>query len=360
MYTKTIGFPRAHAVFGRSGYYLAADIEAHKTLKFLDRWFLGTDVRGVYSFYHVASAAERRWKRRVGAPREYTYIEVIISTPKGMTLYEGEDRFLAARIVDDFQSTGAMVGAHWHDNGRVDLHVFLLNDNFSGYALGTATILPSTGRAFRNVEVLARQFADAAHLDLNSDRVLRGRPTIPTMDERRDEIYLQTAAEEEQRLAAIVARSEATAQILEKPFMSTAATIAVTAKEPMPTAPLYPPGDVGETKRKKETQVNPSVTRRWSDLTAFLHWWLLSLKELADEERREEAVHKKNLWFENAAKLQLRSEVEEALSMACDKLDESAVECMETLQLARQVLDDRAKEAEKKTRDQGPDFSDFG
>jgi hypothetical protein len=185
MYAGSVEFHSPNVVYVRAIYYKAADIKSHRELERLERWFHGAGIRGIFT---LRKAAIRGLGHGVGAggrPREYAFIEIIISTPKGARIDLDEARRFSLFMVATLMSTGAMVGGHWHKDGRFDMHILLVNDTIFGAALGTAATIPQTGKKFRNVEVVARWISDLAHEELNKTRRETGRPEISTMEETR-------------------------------------------------------------------------------------------------------------------------------------------------------------------------------
>jgi hypothetical protein len=192
MFLKLIRFRSLISVFPRGVYFASGEVDSHRDLESIKRRFFGPEVRGVFSLHRLAvRAVSKTWGQRQRA-REYAYFEFIISTPEGTRLSEREELDLLQTLLDELGLVGAMTGIHRHKDGRTDMHVFAANETIAGAAIGVDLTLLSTGRRFRNPEVVARQIMDKAHDELNMKRAKDGRSRIPTIKEVR-------SAEREQR-----------------------------------------------------------------------------------------------------------------------------------------------------------------
>jgi hypothetical protein len=209
MYAGCLEFPFPDVVYARAIYYKAADIESHLDLVQLERWFHGVGIKGIFTLRKAAICALGHGTSAGGRPRKYALIEIIISTPEGADMGLHEARRFSLFLVDKFMATGAMVGGHWHKDGRLDMHILLVNDTVFGAALGSSATIPQTGRKYRNVEVVARYIADLAHEELNKRRREAGRPVIATMMETRASLKAKRLKLENQYKEELAAGSAA-------------------------------------------------------------------------------------------------------------------------------------------------------
>lgn len=181
MLGKIIVYLDAPALFLRAGYLISTDVTSHGRLIRIERVFVGEGNEGVRNTFEVARDARSMDGKR--GPQRAAFFEIIFSSPEGAFIDFEEAKKLALAIVDGLRAKYAIFGFHWHEDGRLDGHALVPNETVFGNALSCESVLISTGRNFRNLEVCVRQFLDRAHNQLNLERQLAGKPHIETMDE---------------------------------------------------------------------------------------------------------------------------------------------------------------------------------
>jgi hypothetical protein len=120
-----------------------------------------------------------------------------------------EAHLLAEAVFHHLSVQGGLAGGHWHKGGRFDLHLLFPNVNNRGRALASDTVLPSTRRIYRNIEVIVRQIADRVHRELNQTRRESGSNPMPEMREVIDtKIAARRRSQEQQGIGFSVTEND--------------------------------------------------------------------------------------------------------------------------------------------------------
>ena len=188
---KPIKYQLPQAIFLRSIYLISKAAKSHENLIQMIRVFLGHGNEDTRTTYNAAVRAKEANIGHRGKPRKTAFLELILSTSKGEPRLDGESVQPVISIQEalDFAfglfnrigGTAGVVGIHVNPDGRVDIHLLVVNANREGKALETGLIHPRTKRPYRNILVVGRAILDQLHEELNLQRMKNELPTVVTM-----------------------------------------------------------------------------------------------------------------------------------------------------------------------------------
>lgn len=282
MFVNLDAFWEPRMIYPRAAYLISRGVRSHRNLlKIARRCYGEGSTDGIPGIFR---AAVRALGQKRGRPR-CAFYEIVVSTAKGAFLEEEETFAFAQKTLDNIGAASGVIGAHWHRDGRTDIHILVPNAKATGRALSAAMRLPSTGRPHRNIKLFIRQTVDRLHDELNRQRDLAGKPRLVPMSEQR-------------------------------------------AKTSLARGPAWP----GERKRSRPendkldtpksgtvsaTQTLPRLgAPDWEELVRLIWQWRERRKEKREIE--EELKRRLGRYFANLANARLVREVEQALQAGCD------------------------------------------